>query len=389
LSDYWIASYGARKGMMDRALATKDPGVFNKRLMATTMNNVISMEDCGTKQGIKMSVTSPDILGRFLQGNQARVSDETIINEDVVKRFKAAKLREVLVRSPLKCKAPKGTCRHCYGVDENGSLVSIGDNIGAKAGQTIAEPLTQMTMNTFHTGGVAGTGKKGGAARINELLDMPAKMKVGKSILASVSGKIEKIEPSGLGGFNVYIKGKKHVTSPNLKLLVKVGQEVKKGDQLNQGAIAPQELLEYKGMDTVQNYLTDELKSAYKGEGIDIDRKTFETIIRSVADRTLVVNNAKGNPWLPGESIPYSVAMEYNKNLKEGQEELIHEPYLKGVNWIPQTRQDWLAQMGATHIKDAIVQGASQGWMSDVKDYHPIPAFAYGASFGEGDEGKY
>lgn len=389
LSDYWIASYGARKGMMDRALSTQEPGVFNKSMAAVTMDNVVSMDDCGTTEGIMFPVNSSEILGRFVQGNQAGVGDESVIDEAILKKFKQARMKEIFVRSPLKCKAPRGTCRHCYGVDENGKVVSMGDNLGAKAGQTIAEPLTQMTMNTFHTGGVAGTGKKGGYARVNELLAMPKKMKVGKSVLATVKGKVEKIEPSGLGGFNVFINGKKHITSPNQKILVKVGDEVKPGDQLNSGAIAPQELLEYKGMEEVQNYLTNELQEAYKTEGINIDRKTFETIVRSVADRTYVINNAKGNPWLPGESIPYSVAMEYNKNRKEDQEELIHEPYLKGIKYLPEMREDWMAQMGATHIKNAIVDGASQGWFSDTRDYHPIPAFAAAARFGDGEEGKY
>lgn len=389
LSDYWIASYGARKGMMDRALSTQEPGVFNKSMMAVTMDNVVTMEDCGTKEGIYFPPTSSEILGRFLQGKQAGISDETVINEDIVKRLKKAKVKQVFVRSPLKCKAKRGTCRHCYGIDENGKVVSIGDNLGAKAGQTIAEPLTQMTMNTFHTGGVAGTGKKGGYARVNELLAMPKKIKVGKAVLASVSGKVEKIDPSGFGGYNVQVNGKKHVTAPNQKLVVKQGQEVKRGDMLNQGAIAPQEMLQYQGMEKVQNYLTDELQGAYKSEGIDIDRKTFETIVRSVADRTKVLNNAKGSDWLPGESVPYSVITEYNKSLKDGEEKVIHEPYLKGIKYLPQMREDWLAQMGATHLKDAVVNGASQGWMSDVRDYHPIPAFAYGARFGEGEEGKY
>lgn len=388
LSDYWISSYGARRGMMDRALATQEPGVFNKSLMAATMNNVVSMEDCGTKDGIMMPIDSSEIFGRFVQGNQAGVGDETIINEDVLKRFKKAGMKQVFVRSPLKCKAPKGTCRHCYGIDENGRVVEIGDNLGAKSAQTIAEPVTQMTMKTFHTGGVAGAQGTQGFDRIRELLDMPKNMKVGKATLATMSGIVEKIEPSGLGGFNVFIGGKKHVTAPNLKLKVSKGSSVKRGDALSEGNISPQELLEYKDMREVQTYLTDELKGAYASQGMNIDRKTFETVVRSITDRAEVINDVPDLDYNPGDTIPLSVAEEYNKT-RGNKQELRFKPYLTGVKYIPQKGNDWMAQMGATRIVDAIINGASQGWMSDTKDYHPIPAFAVGARFGDGDDGKY
>ncbi len=432
LSEYWTAAYGARKGMMDRAKGTQEPGVFNKSLMAVAVNNVISMEDCGTTEGVQFSVNSRDILGRYLQGSQGRVDDETIIGEEEIKKFKKAKLKTVKVRSPLKCKAANGTCRHCYGADENGSLVDIGANIGAKAGQSMAEPLTQLTMNTFHSGGIAGTGQKEGYTRIKELMDMPQNIKVGKAVLADETGIVSKIKPSGVGGYNVQIGLKNYVTSPHLKLKFKVGQTIRKGDPLTEGSVSPQELLAHKGVPAVQDYLTSELKNAYGSQGIDLDSKTFETIVRSLTNRTQVINNIPNLPYIPGDSIPYTVAAEYNKNRKirlspthayghildkpiaglekglklgskeikllEGlgipeldveKEKLKHQPYLKGIRSLPLSSNDWLAQMGATRIKDAVLKGASQGWMSDVKGYHPIPAFAYGASFGDGDEGKY
>ena len=431
LSDYWIASYGARKGMMDRAKGTVEPGVFNKSLMAVAVNNVISIEDCGTREGITFSVNSTDILGRYLQGSQGGLTDETILQEDQVKVLKRKGIKQVLVRTPLKCRAPNGTCRHCFGADENGEKVGLGTNIGAKAGQSLAEPLTQLTMNTFHSGGVVGTGKKEGYTRIKELMDMPENIKVGKSILVTDAGVITDIKPSGVGGYNVTISGKRYVTSPHLKLKFGLGDVVKKGDPLTGGSIAPQDLLALKGMPAVQDYLTSELKQAYGSQGINIDNKSFETIVRSITNRTQVVNDVAGFDGLPGDSVPFTVAEDYNRNrkftapleqaqgnflskpiaglekgLKLGtkeikmlrglgipeldveREKLRHNPYLKGIRSLPLSQNDWLAQMGATRIKDAVLKGASQGWMSDLKGYHPVPAFAYGASFGD-DEGTY
>jgi len=431
LSEYWVASYGARKGMIDRARGTQEPGVFNKSLMAVAVNNIITIDDCGTTEGINFPVNSPEILGRYIQGNQGGIPDETIISEHEVKKLKKANIKQVLVRSPLKCKAVTGTCRHCFGVDESGNAVSIGTNIGTKAGQSLAEPLTQMQMNTFHTGGIVGSGQKEGYSRIKELMDMPKNIKAGKAILAEESGIVKDIRPSGLGGYNVTINNKKYVTFPNLKLLIKKGDQVKKGDSLTEGSIAPQELLVYKGMDKVQEYLTDELKNAYKSQDINIDRKSFETIVRSLTNRTQVVNNVDGLDALPGDSIPYTVVEDYNKNrkmkipteqahglllskpvagLNKGlklsdkeikmlkglgipqlnveKEQLRHQPYIKGISSLPLSQNDWLAQMGATRITDAIINGASQGWMSELKGNHPIPAYAYGATFGD-EDGTY
>ena len=388
LSDYWSASFGARKGMMDKSLSTSEPGVFNKSIVSATLSNVISMEDCGTKQGIHLSTSSSDILGRYLQGKQGGVDDETIIGSQEVKKLKKARISNAYVRSPLKCKAPNGTCRHCYGVDENGSVVNVGDNIGVKAGQTLSEPLTQLVMNTFHSGGIAGSGKqKGGYDRIKELFSKDVKK--GRGVLSTKSGKVDAIEDSGIGGSKITIGGVVHITPPHQKVLVKRGQSIKIGDQLNEGSISPQELLKFRGLNSTQDYLTDELSKAYGDQGVKIDRKMFETVIKSVTGDTRVLNNVSGAPWLPGQTISYNMAEDYNNNLSEGQERLEHTPQIVGFKNIPQSREDWLSQMGATHIKDAIIRGASQGWSSDLKGYHPIPAYAYGASFGEGTEGRY
>jgi DNA-directed RNA polymerase subunit beta' len=266
-------------------------------------------------------------------------------------------------------------------------VVKIGDNLGTKNGQTLSEPLTQLVLNTFHSGGIAGTGKKAGYERIQELF---AKDIVkGRSVLSTVSGRVTNITPSGLGGHNVYVDGVKHVTPPHQTLLVKKGQMVKRGDQLNMGPISPQDMLKHKGLESLQNYMTDELKEAYGGQEVHIDRKTFESVVKSVTGNTRVLNNVNGAPWLPGQVIPYNVAEDYNSNLKKGETKLEHAPEIKGLKNIPISRENWIAQLGVTDLKEAVIKGASQGWGSDLKGYHPIPAYAYGATFGDGKDGRY
>lgn len=432
VGDYWISMYGARRGMMDRAIQTSLPGAFSKDIMATTIGNVISKEDCGTKEGVVHRIDDSDVYDRYLAGDQGGYSHNTLVDTKVVADLKKRGLMQVKVRSPLRCIAPKGTCAKCYGLDEHGHTPEVGENIGAKAGQTISEPLIQMTMRTFHTGGAAGTGADvEGYARIDQLLQMPKDV-AGAAPLSPIDGRVTKITKGLGGGFSVTIGKDRVVHVPqgrNLK--VKVGSEVKRGEPLSDGPIKPQDLVKHLGMTAAQDYLTDELKKSYQGQGFNLHRKTFETIVRSLGNTTQVQNAAAGTGYLPGDIIPYTVAQHHNQNLiqevpigqsagqklaepvgglKKGYEmtqadisrleatvktvkiekdPIVHAPLLKSVRNLPLLRKDWMAALGYQQLQRALTQGASQGWSTDTSDYHPIPAFAYGADFGKGKEGKY
>lgn len=429
LEDYWTSMYGARRGMMDRALQTSEPGAFSKDIMATTVDNVISGEDCGTKEGVVLKVNDQDALDRFLAGNQGPLSHNTLVDGKAVSTLQKAGFQTIKVRSPLRCLRPRGTCAKCYGLDEHGSTPEIGDNVGAKAGQTIAEPMMQMTMNSFHTGGTAGSG--GGYARIKQILTMP-KVVVGAATLAPMDGKVSAIKKGLAGGFDITVGTMTVHVSKGLNLKVKEGQKVEAGDPLSEGVIRPQDLVKHKGMHAAQEYIATELQDAYKNQGIGISRKTFETIVRSVGNTTKVMSSSPDHDHLPGDIIPYTVATDHNQNLKikttlanavgrklaeasaefrvghelepkdifilrsKGINEVMiqkdpitHAPVLKGISTLPLLRRDWMAALGYRYLAKNLVEGAGQAWTTDLSDYHPIPAFAYGATFGKGKEGKY
>lgn len=432
IADYWTSMYGARRGMMDRAIQTSLPGGFSKEIMATTIDNVISGNDCGTTKGITLPIDSKDVFDRYLAIAQYGVSRNQIMDQRTISQLKRGGAKTVIVRSPLTCEAPKGVCQKCFGLDEHGGHPEIGDNIGAKAGQSISEPLVQMTMNTFHTGGVAGTGADAvGYKRIDQLLKMP-KIVPGAAPLSSIAGIISKIEKGIAGGFDVHIGEKKFHVPLGRNLKVKVGSEVERGDPLSDGSIKPQDLVMYKGMQPAQNYIVGELHKAYTSQGANLHRKVFETIVRSTSNTTQVLNNPKQTSFLPGDIIPYTVAIAHNKNLiakmpTEGtvglkltkkigeipagteleekhvkilkglgheeveveREPILHAPMLKTINQIPLLRKDWLAAMGFQNLAKALTEGAGHAWSTDLASHHPIPAFAYGASFGKGKEGKY
>lgn len=432
VGDYWISMYGARRGMMDRAIQTSLPGAFSKDIMATTIGNVISKEDCGTHEGVVHRIDDSDVYDRYLAGDQGGYSHNTLVDTKVMADLKKRGLMQVKVRSPLRCIAPKGTCAKCYGIDEHGHTPEVGENIGAKAGQTISEPLIQMTMRTFHTGGAAGTGTDvEGYARIDQLLQMPKEV-AGAAPLAPVNGRVTKVTKGLGGGFSVTIGKDRVVHVPQGRALkVKVGSEVKKGEPLSDGPIKPQDLVKHLGMTAAQDYLTDELKKSYQGQGFNLHRKVFETIVRSLGNTTQVQNAPKGTGYLPGDIIPYTVAQHHNKNLvsdtpieqsvgfklaepagglraghemtgedvarlsatvktvKIEKDSIVHAPLLKSVRNLPLLRKDWMAALGYQQLQRALTTGAAQGWSTDTADYHPIPAFAYGAEFGKGKEGKY
>lgn len=429
-SDYFISSYAVRKGMMDRALQTSKPGALNKDIIATAVDNIITMDDCGVKRGANVSIDNPkDMYNRYLAVDQGGFKRNTLVTPQIISSLKQKGFKSVSVRSPLNCVAPKGTCAHCYGIDENGHKVELGDNVGVKMGQAMSERVTQLTMQTFHTGGVAGAKSVGGFARVNQLLTMP-KYVAGEAAVATTGGKVTKIENTVAGGLVFHINNEKITSRPGHTSKVKVGDIVTAGDALTDGIMKPQVIAKYKGMEAAQHYLTEELQKTYAGQDAGMDRRVFETVVRSLANNTRVVEAPKHTDLLPGDLIPYTLAKHYNESrrvktdvdnaagytlekamgklpamheLKDsdvaylksigvrGQIEVIkdplrHAPVLKSIRDLPMLRKDWMAQMGYQKIKSGLIEGAAQGWKSSVEGVNPVPAFAYGATFGKKKE---
>lgn len=428
-SDYFISSYGVRKGMMDRSLQTAKPGELNKDILASTVDNIITEEDCGVHKGVALPTSSSDVYDRYLAVDQHGFRRNTPVTPQLISEFKKKHVDSIIVRTPLKCLAKKGTCAHCFGKDEHGHLPPIGENIGAKMGQAMSEPVTQFVMRTFHSGGVAtGAPTAKGFERVKQLLSMP-KYVAGEAPLAKASGKVTKIEKSAAGGFNIHVGKDVYTSRPGLTPKVKVGDSILAGDPLTDGVVKPQLLAKYKGMGEAQNYIVDELQKVYQAQDVGMHRKVFETVVRSVANNTQVVSAPKHTNFLPGDVIPYTTAVHYNEtrkgtvpvdqaagyHLKEAvgklpvlheitdkdvaylksaglkqvevlKDPIVHAPALKGIQQLPIMRKDWMSQLGYRDIKKSLTEGAAQIWKSNIEGAHPVPAFAYGASFGKKKE---
>ena len=391
---YWTAASGARGGLIKKVKSVSEPGALSKQLINMTMPMVITQDDCLTKKGVALSTAGSDLVGRFTirdqkMGNEM-VKTGALVTPGLLSKFKAAKVATIAVRSPTKCKSAKGMCAKCYGKVSTGKSLQIGSNVGILASQSIGERSVQISMRAFHTGGVAGTGGAAlqGFGRVQELLKMPKILK-GKATLAVKSGEVTSVVESGAGGFDVEVGGSKHYVPGGRTLTVKKGAVIKKGDALSTGPIDPRELLELTNLDRVQRYLTDEVHSIYKSEGVR--RRNVEVVVRAltnlgVVDRPGEVGDEAG--IIRNDFVSLANVAALNAKSR-GSDPIKVTPVLRGINTmaLDQT-EDWLARLQFQGLKKTIINAANQGWKSDIHGEHPTPGIAFSAEFGKGDKSK-
>jgi DNA-directed RNA polymerase subunit beta' len=244
-----------------------------------------------------------------------------------------------------------------------------------------------MQMSSIHTGGMAGASVEAvGFQRVRQLFDLPEHM-TGVVPLAHTQGTVKHIKEAPGGGHTVTIGEHEYHVPLGAPLLIKPGQSINKGDPLALGPIRPQDILKQKGIHEAQRYVVDQLKDTYKNQGADIHRKYFETVVRATTNSTNIKDAPENAPFSPGDTAPLTVVQAWNT--KHPEKPMTHEPTMIGLQRLPMTRKNWMAQLGYRYAKDTIKKGASEGWGTDVQSYHPIPALAHGATFGKGKEGRY
>jgi len=316
--EYFISTHGARKGLADTALRTADSGYLTRRLVDVSQDVIVRIEDCKTKDHIEMPLyrdpgeLNPNLIGRvaakkfttkrgrdLLKRNQQIDWPEV---HDIAEGFKDDDDVTVPVRSVLKCEAESGICRQCYGVmPATGFLVEIGDAVGIIAAQSIGEPGTQLTMRTFHTGGVAGLDITQGLPRVVELFE--ARKPKGLAQIAEVDGKVTVEETDKAVKLTITDdKGEEHAYSfpPRTNILVDPGKRVERGAQLNEGSLYPAEILAIRGRTDTEVYIVAEVQRVYRTQGVDINDKHIELIVRQMLKKVRV--ESKGSTeLLPGQ----------------------------------------------------------------------------------------
>jgi DNA-directed RNA polymerase subunit beta' len=396
IGSYWAAMHGARMGTIARVEGTAEPGVLSKRLMQATMNQVVTKNDCGTHNGVTLSVEDKDALNRFTARpiqlgarsgqDKGTIPAKSLVTPDLVNRLRNNKVMEVTVRSPLKCELSEGVCAICYGYNESGQLSDKGTNLGVIAAHSLGEPATQLAMKVFHEGGLVGSKATESThmfERLQQLTSIPEKLP-GVATLAHTEGPVEKVQRDAAGGWSVFIQGRRHYVPSSRDLLVSKGTIVKKGDPLSSGPKHPQEVLQLNGMPAVQQYLTDSLWDVYKNEG-PVQRRNVETFVRAMTNTARVVDPGDHPVWMHNDTVPATAVAAYNKKLPASAKPVIDAPVLKGVEQLPKELQsDWLALLQTTKLRSTVVDAAAQGWKSVLHGTHPIPGMAYAKEFGEG-----
>jgi len=404
LGGYWTASTGARRGSVRKVQEVSEPGYLSKKLVQTSINLVVSGDDCKTDRGISMGVGDANVYDRTLarpfSSKGLSVPAGTVLTPDIVgKMRKADKKGQVVVRSALKCKHGQGLCQICAGMGADGDRYPVGTNVGVLAAQSLGERSVQLPMKAFHMGGIW-TPQRSVAdqfERVNQLTALPDKVP-NEARLAMVSGKVEKIETDRTGA-KIWIGGKPHHVGKDPKgnplyaplpgehwRPPKVGDKVAAGTQLSDPArtvVNPRTL--YKAtnnFEAVQNHLADELHAIYSEEGVR--RQHVETVVKGMTNVTKVRDPGDAPYVLKGEMHPSSVIREQNADLvRRGKRPVKHSPILKGINVVPLSiQQDWLAKLQHEKLRGTIMDAAATGAVSHIHGLHPIPGIAYGAELG-------
>lgn len=332
--EFFLSTHGSRKGVADTALKTADSGYLTRRLVDVAQDIIVKEHDCGSIHGVVVkdllndkdgSIIEPleeRILGRFaakkiIDPETKKVLCESgeMITEAVVQKVKKAGIKQVEIRSSLTCKTENGVCQKCYGRNlATGNLVETGEAVGIMSAQSIGEPGTQLTMKNFHKGGVAGEDDiTQGLPRVEELFE--ARTPKYKATISEITGTVTKIEENG-GKHIITVANdagsREHTTLYNMKLRVSVGDKVEAGDKLTEGVIAPKELLAVTDPLTAQEYILKEIQSVYKLQGVDINDKHIEIIVKRMINKMRILDPGD-TKFVEGLSVSLKTFNEGNK----------------------------------------------------------------------------
>ena len=332
--EYFISSHGGRKGLADTALRTADSGYLTRRLVDVSQDIIVREEDCGTTEGIVvrdikdgnqvLETLEERLIGRYAledvydpNTKELIVDKNTMITTDLAAKIVATGIEEVKVRSSLCCRTKHGVCAKCYGKGlATGEEVTIGEPVGIIAAQSIGEPGTQLTMRTFHEGGVAGGDITQGLPRVEELFE--ARKPKGLAIISEIAGKVKVKEDKKKKEVIVTSKeDSKTYTIPfGSKLRVKDGDVIGAGDQITEGSVNLNEILAINGPDGVYNYLIQEVQKVYRNQGVDINDKHIEVIGRQMLKK-IKVSDGGETDMFPGSLVDMYEFEEKNEKAKE------------------------------------------------------------------------
>jgi len=407
--EYFISTHGARKGTVDTALRTSTAGYLTRRLVDVAHEVIVWQDDCGDQEGIEISIKEAEEIGqnpifkivgriaaediKFLNQEGSKKKEEIIIKRGEIIDWKTGekiincKIEKIKVRSPLSCKSIRGVCQKCYGWDLGANqLIKLGEAVGIVAAQAIGEPGTQLTMRTFHLGGVAGGGDiTSGLPRVQEIFE--TREPTAKAFISPVDGKVMEITSSGVikikasesekeEGKRLNVKKKKRSSKddiieiqPSLKtaIWVQPGQEVKKGQQLCEGNVDLKELFKLVGKEKTQQHIVKEVQRIYVSQGVNIHDKHIEIIVRQMFSR-IRIKDPGDSPFTIGEIVDRSKFLEENRILKEkGKKPAKGVSLLLGITHVALTTDSFLSAASFQETSRVLIKAALEAKEDKLK----------------------
>lgn len=378
--EFFISTHGARKGLADTALRTADSGYLTRRLVDVAQDVIVREDDCGTTEGIlvhsifegneEIEKLRDRIIGRLSsedilhpETKEVIVAANQEITEEVADAIDQAGIKELYIRSVLTCRSRYGVCIHCYGRNlATGKLVDVGEAVGIIAAQSIGEPGTQLTMRTFHTGGVAGDDITQGLPRVEELFE--ARKPKGQAIISELSGICKIAEVKGIRKISVIAddgEEKSYQVPFGSRIKVKEGNRVTAGDLLTEGSANPHDILKVKGIYGVQMYLVQEVQSVYKSQGVWINDKHIEVTVRQML-RKRKVETAGDTDLLPGGLVDVFELEEENQKVEaEGGEPAIARPVLLGITKASLATESFLSAASFQETTRVLTEASIKG----------------------------
>lgn len=385
VQEYFISTHGSRKGLTDTALRTADSGYLTRRMVDISQDVIVTEDDCGT-DGFVVAREFKDgnelienlftrIVGRtsfediYDNDGELIVSKNQIIDEDKADNIVANGIKEVKLRSVLECKSKHGVCEKCYGRNlATGKKVNIGEAVGIIAAQSIGEPGTQLTMRTFHSGGIAGVGITQGLPRVEELFE--ARKPKGLAFIAENSGTVSLIQNEKKTDVEILSEdgySKKYNIPFGARLLVSEGDVVEKGQQLTEGSLDPHDVLKVLGKVGVQDYITKEVQKVYRLQGVEIDDRHIEVITKQMLKK-VKIEDAGDTEFLPGSLQEIREVRIANEQMEEeGKKPCKYSQQLLGITKASLATESWLSAASFQETTRVLTDASIKGKVDDLK----------------------
>lgn len=421
-AEHIALSYMGRSSTVMSQLSTALPGALFKKLSPTVFHEVVTIDDCGTKNGVSIPVVDKkSLLGRY------QAVTNKLITEDFLNEVRADGIKALTARSVLTCEAHDGVCRHCFGLMATGKPAEIGTNVGVIAAQSVSEVLTQAMLSTKHKATV-GERKGNAYEQAANLMNNPADNFKDEATISSVNGIVSDIRKTPLGDSQVYVNERAHFVPISQTVAVEVGNKVKAGTRLSTGVVNPRELVGLRGLGAGREYMSNELRGIYGG---GLDPRHFEVIAKNLikyvevtdpgetglltGDKVTVestrkyldkksketdVDHAEGGILARGaHTLVPGTLLDGNhiQELRDAGVQKVHitssglrvKPLVPGLQTAKMLDPNWVSKLSFSRLRDSLKESAALGLHSDIHSTDPIASYTLGTEFGEGEDGKY